>query len=63
MVKLLLESGVDINAKNNVGETPLHHAAEFGNSKIADFLIKAGTDINVRDNEGRTPLYYIPNKH
>ncbi|KAI9436575.1 hypothetical protein H4582DRAFT_1961708 [Lactarius indigo] len=38
VVKLILEHGADLGAKNNIGETPLQVALERGKSEIARIL-------------------------
>ena len=67
VVELLIEKGADVNAKNDVGWTPLHNAAfsrytrkrRFtvkGYKEIAELLISAGADVNAKDKNGKTPL-------
>ncbi|KAM7213904.1 Ankyrin repeat-containing domain protein [Rhypophila decipiens] len=59
------QPGVDINARNNTGRTPLHHAMEsFYSSSQADnyfivFLIQNGADPNAKDDGGNTPLHHV----
>jgi cytohesin len=55
-VKEFLAAGVDVNAKNDWGETPLHRAAVKGRKEMAELLIAKGADVNAKDNKGRTPL-------
>lgn len=56
-LKMMLEYGADVNARDSNRETPLHHAAKFGNLKAVDFLITKGkAKVNLRDVQGRTPL-------
>ena len=52
-VKQHLAAGTDVNAKDSVGQTPLHFAA---NKEIAELLIAEGADVNVKDERGNTPL-------
>lgn len=48
MLELLLKAGAQINARNIVGDAPLHKAALNGRTVSADFLIRAGADVNIR---------------
>jgi len=56
-VKRLLEKGANINAKDNIGWTPLHFAAYHGITDIVRLLLEHGADINARDADGLTPLH------
>ena len=46
MAQLLISHGININEKDNNGETALHYAAENNNKEIAEFLISHGININ-----------------
>lgn len=52
MIKILLATGVDVNASNNIGQTALHLA---GNAEVAQLLLAAGADRTTRDANGMTP--------
>ena len=57
-VKLFLESGINVHAKNKIGETAVMAAAFGGYGEITDTLLAHGaeTDVNTKRNEGQTPL-------
>jgi hypothetical protein len=58
IIEYLLDKGVEPNAKDERGNTPLHHACVHGNLEAMDTLIKHGSEINAKDNKGRSPLWY-----
>ncbi|MCL2276786.1 MAG: ankyrin repeat domain-containing protein [Treponema sp.] len=47
---------VDVNALDSYGRTPLHYAAETGDSQLAGFFISLGANIDALDNRGQSPL-------
>lgn len=57
-IKLLLESGVDINEKNIVGATPLISAVKRNKKELILFLLENGADPNETDNQDNTAFYY-----
>ena len=58
-VKQHLAAGVDVNASNFAGWTPLHRAAIKGHTQIIQLLIANGADVNAKhDAFGTTPLHY-----
>ncbi len=54
-VRLLLDKGADVNAKNRRSSTPLHWAIP-DEAKVR-LLLDRGAAINAKQVEGRTPLY------
>jgi ankyrin repeat protein len=56
-VKTLIAAGVDVNAKDELGETPLHVAAVRGHLEIASLLINEGANVDARDERNLTPLH------
>ena len=55
-MKLPLEAGADLEAKTDIGNTPLHLAAwDNNNSAVAKLLLEAGTDPTARNDNGETP--------
>jgi len=61
-LKILLDQGANVNAKDSFGMTPLHWAALIGKVKVAWTLIDRGEEVNTRNKIGRTPLEYAQNK-
>jgi len=56
-VKLLLDTGVELDCRNNDGQTAMDKAAYWGFTKILQLLLDAGSSIDVRNNNGETPLH------
>ena len=52
VVKILIEKGANINAKNMVNVTPLHFAALNHHFDIIEFLIKSNADISAKPDSG-----------
>ena len=58
IVMCLVNHGAQVEAKDNVGWTPLHHAADFGFHNIAQYLIENGAQIDAKEtNRRQTPLH------
>ena len=55
-VRLLLDSGANIEARDEDGETPLMMAASYGQTEIFNLLVDRGAKVNIRDRRGMTPL-------
>jgi hypothetical protein len=53
---LLVESGADVNFRNNDGSTPLHTAAFFCQTEIVESLLANGADASIKNNAGSTAL-------
>jgi ankyrin repeat protein len=58
LVQAALESGADVNSRDNHGRTPLMHAAKLGNLAIVQMLLAAGANVWDRDSDGKLPLIY-----
>jgi ankyrin repeat protein len=69
MIKLFLEHGADVNAKDSSGMTVLSRAIRYEPHMLqADHsdikaLLDNGADILVRDNEGKTLLHHAVSSH
>jgi ankyrin repeat protein len=58
-VELLLQTGMEVNAKTKEGTTALMEAArQRENSGVVPVLLKSGADPRARDKGGRTPLMF-----
>lgn len=56
-LRKLLEAGADANARDENGQSPLHHAARIGNEEVCKLLIDAGADVEAEfDFNGERPL-------
>lgn len=62
----LIDWGAVVRARNQAGETPLHHAFHeaweelcVGHRRVAEILLARGADINARDTRGRTALGWL----
>ncbi|MGF2075872.1 ankyrin repeat domain-containing protein, partial [Enterococcus casseliflavus] len=55
-VKMCVELGNDVNARNDAGETPLHGAAFRGVNEIVEYLVSKGAVLDARDKRGWTPF-------
>ncbi|CCD49686.1 hypothetical protein BofuT4_P093940.1 [Botrytis cinerea T4] len=56
IMKLLIEAGADIEAKDAEGETVLHKAAKVGREDSVQVLIEAGANLHVKTFEGNTAV-------
>jgi ankyrin repeat protein len=62
MVEALANCGLDVNAADSLGRSPLHWAAEIGDLEITKVLLDHGADANRGDGVARTPLAYAKAK-
>ena len=58
LLRLLLDSGANRNARDQLGQTPLHFAAAHADTLSLSILLDAGADIFATDAKGRTPLHF-----
>jgi ankyrin repeat protein len=54
IIELLLSDYVDVNCKDNTGQTSLHRATRRGSESIVEILLKHGADIDSVNDEGLT---------
>jgi ankyrin repeat protein len=56
-VKLLLDHGANVNARDGAGHTPLYKAAEHGDHAIVELLLQRGAEVNAKNVAGDTALH------
>ena len=56
-VRLMLNQGVEVNYRDDYGNTPLHHAAEKGDRAFVHLLLEYGAEVNAITNQGETVLW------
>ena len=57
VVQGLIDAGVDVNAVNNYGQTPLHKTAQLAKPHLARLLLERGACVSIKDRMGNTPLH------
>lgn len=62
-LKLCLEWGGDVNAKNDIGYTALHGAAFRGANEVVKLLVEKGARMDVKNQEGRLPVNMAEGMH
>jgi len=55
---LVRAGDLDVKARNPVGDTPLHRAAEKGMRALGESLLARGAEVNARSKNGETPLHF-----
>ena len=63
VVKLFVEVGMDVNARNLGWRTALHEAAWWGHLSVVEYLVSQGADVRARDNGGVTVLHSASGHH
>ena len=58
-IKKQLKQGVDINEKDQNGNTPLHIAARQNHLRVVKYLLRKGADTEIRNNNNQTSLHYV----
>ncbi len=57
ILKMLLASKADVNARAEYRQTPLHFAAQSGNTVAVKLLIERRADVNAQRRDRKTPLH------
>ncbi|RPA93812.1 ankyrin [Choiromyces venosus 120613-1] len=60
VVKGLISLGIDINATNRLGETPLLEASKAGHYEVSRCLIEAGARADKTSIFGEGPIHFLP---
>jgi ankyrin repeat protein len=55
-IELLLDRGIDVNARTPDGRTALHGAALQGYDEVIEYLVSKGANLDLADEDGFTPL-------
>ena len=65
ILKYVQDLGIDLNAIDNVGKTPLHYLYSTRNKSLVSQFLEAAQneygitfDVNIADRYGRTPIQY-----
>jgi ankyrin repeat protein len=56
VMTFLIESGANVNDKDQIGQTPLIVATQHGCKKLVEILISAGADIHERNEFGQNAI-------
>ncbi|XP_028654236.2 arf-GAP with coiled-coil, ANK repeat and PH domain-containing protein 1 isoform X1 [Erpetoichthys calabaricus] len=54
--EFLLQNGANVNQKDSLGHSPLHHATILGHTGLVCLFLKRGADQQARDENGKDPL-------
>ena len=57
IVEMLLNNGVDVNAKGNGNDTALYLASKYGHVEIVEMLLENGANVNEKNQDGWTALH------
>ncbi|ETL27115.1 hypothetical protein F441_19824 [Phytophthora nicotianae CJ01A1] len=58
-LELALDQGVDVNTRDNHGNTLFILACQQGNKRLAKFLLRRRADMNLQNLNGNTALHYL----
>lgn len=59
---MTLSDSCNINLKDDLGNTALHYAAQYGHFTIMRLLIHKGGDLSIKNDNHKTPLALIPSQ-
>ena len=58
IIKILLDHGANVKAKDDLGTTLLHYASQSGDSNVIELLLDRGADIRAKTPDGDTPMHF-----
>eukprot|EP00644_Phytophthora_capsici_P009506 jgi/Phyca11/106877/e_gw1.13.913.1 len=58
-LELALDQGVDVNTRDNHGNTLFILVCQQGNKRLAKFLLRRHADMNLQNLNGNTGLHYL----
>lgn len=58
-LEYLLANDANLEAKDNRGSTPIHHAVNIANLDITKLMLDAGANLNAVDDDGNTALHFV----
>ena len=61
-VRECIAARADVNVKDDIGYTPLHCAALYGQLEVCKMLIDAGADVDAKTKTDSTPLSFAASK-
>ena len=59
VVEVLAGAGWPLNARDSIGNTPLHWAAQEGKLDVTKYLLEHGVDPLASNNDGKTVLVVV----
>eukprot|EP01080_Neovahlkampfia_damariscottae_P005339 gene5339-9148_t len=63
VIRFILEDDlIDVNEKDNIGNTPLFYSELYQFNKITQVLLENGADKNIKNNEGQSIEEYVEEK-
>ncbi|OXU30376.1 hypothetical protein TSAR_009267 [Trichomalopsis sarcophagae] len=57
LIRLAVDLGADLEARDSMGRTPLHMATMMGSDRFVGHFLQRGADVNALDDRQETPLF------
>jgi ankyrin repeat protein len=62
-LRILLDAGFNANARDELGDTPLHRATALCSKEAVELLLQHGAEVNPKDRNSVTPLSLASTSH